>query len=168
MQRPSLSEQLFQPSLLQRLVGANRDAIAPTTNLLNGEPMTGDRLAHLNLKLGSWRDRVGPTIAFQRRDAESCGLVDGFGGHLHRMPNAGRTGKADRTRPEGHGGSAYHIRFMFAYRCRARATGLRSEECRALACLYSAVQRSSSARGRLGSPLRAVCISKHPLDPLSP
>ncbi len=79
MQRTSLSEQLLQPSLLQRLVGANRDAIAPTTNLLNGEPMTGGRLAHLNLKLGSWRDRVGPTIAFQRRDAESCGLVDGFG-----------------------------------------------------------------------------------------
>jgi len=73
MQRTSLSEQLLQPSLLQRLVRANRDAIAPATNLLNGEPMTGGRLAHLNLKLGSWRDRVGPTIAFQRRDAESCG-----------------------------------------------------------------------------------------------
>jgi hypothetical protein len=53
MQRTSLSEQLLQPSLLQRLVGANRDAIAPTTNLLNGEPMTGGQLAHLNLKLGS-------------------------------------------------------------------------------------------------------------------
>jgi hypothetical protein len=123
MQRTSLSEQLLQPSLLQRLVGANRDAIAPTTNLLNGEPMTGGRLAHLNLKLGSWRDRVGPTIAFQRRDAESCGLVDGFGGHLHRMPNAGRTGKADRARPEGHGGSAYHIRFIFAYRRQRRVVG---------------------------------------------
>lgn len=60
MRRTSLSEQLLQPSLLQRLVGANRDPIAPTMNLLNGEPMTGDRLAHLNLKLGSWRDRVGP------------------------------------------------------------------------------------------------------------
>jgi hypothetical protein len=30
------------------------------------------------------------------------------------MSNAGRTGKADRARPEGHGGSAYHIRFIFA------------------------------------------------------
>jgi len=114
MQRASLSEQLLQPSLLQRLVGANRDAIAPATNLLNGEPMTGGRLAHLNLKLGSWRDRVGPTIAFQRRDAESCGLVDGFGGHLRRMPNAGRTGKADGAGPERHGQSAYHIRLLFA------------------------------------------------------
>jgi hypothetical protein len=47
MQRTSLSEQLLQPPLLQRLVGANRDAIAPATNLLNGEPMTGGRLAHL-------------------------------------------------------------------------------------------------------------------------
>ncbi len=52
MQRTSSSEQLLQPSLLQRLVGANRDAVAPATNLLNGEPMTGGgRLAHLNLKL---------------------------------------------------------------------------------------------------------------------
>src|SRR4051812_33920581 len=106
MQRTSLSEQLLQPSLLQRLVGADRDAIAPTTNLLNGEPMTGDRLAHLNLKLCSWRDRVGPTIVFQRRDAESCGLVDGFGGHLHRMPNPGRPGKAARPRRGGHAASA--------------------------------------------------------------
>jgi hypothetical protein len=64
MQRTSLSEQLLQPYLLQRLVGANRNAIAPATNLLNNEPMTGGRLAHLNLKLGSWRDRVGPTVAF--------------------------------------------------------------------------------------------------------
>src|SRR3954471_20404927 len=120
MQRTSLSEQLLQPTLLQRLVGANRDAIAPTPNLLKGEPMTGDWLAHLNLKLGSWRDRVGPTIVFQRRDAESCSLVDGFGGHLHRMPNTGRTAKADRARPKGHGGPGYHIRFIFAY-CRQRS-----------------------------------------------
>ena len=77
--------------------------------------MTGGRLAHLNLKLGSRRDRVGPAIAFQRREAESRGLIDGFGGHLHRMPNAGRTGEADRTRPEQHGPAAYHIRFIFAY-----------------------------------------------------
>jgi hypothetical protein len=36
------------------------------------------------------------------------------------MPNPGRTGKADRARPEGHGMSAYHIRFMFAYGIRRR------------------------------------------------
>ena len=53
--------------------------------------MTGSRLAHLNLELGSRRDRVGPAAVLQRRDAESCGLVDGFGRHLNRMPNAGRT-----------------------------------------------------------------------------
>jgi len=76
--------------------------------------MTGGRLAHLNLKLSSWRDRVGPTVALQRRHAESCGFVDRFSGHLNWVPNAGRTGKADRARPEGHGGSAYHIRFIFA------------------------------------------------------
>ena len=114
MPRTLLSEQLLEPSLLQCLVGASRDAIAPATNLQHREPMTGGWLAHLNRKLGSRRGRVGPTIAFQRRDTESCGIVDGFGGHLHRMPNAGRTGKADRARPEGHGVSAYHIRFIFA------------------------------------------------------
>ena len=53
MQRTGLSEQLVQPSLLQRLVGANRDAIALATNLLNGDPMTRGRLTHLDLKLGS-------------------------------------------------------------------------------------------------------------------
>src|SRR5918994_7935503 len=101
-QRWRVSEQLLQSSLLQRLVGANRDAIAPATNLLHREPMTGGGLAHLDLKLGSWGDRVGPTITFQRRDAKSCGLVDGFGGHLHRMPNPGRTGKAEPARPQRH------------------------------------------------------------------
>ena len=60
MRRTCLSEQLLQSSLLQRLVGADRDAIAPATNLLHGEPMTGGGLAHLNLELGSRRDRVGP------------------------------------------------------------------------------------------------------------
>jgi hypothetical protein len=30
------------------------------------------------------------------------------------MPNAGRTGKADRAGPERHGQSAYHIRLLFA------------------------------------------------------
>ena len=63
--------------------------------------MTGGRLAHLNLELGSRRDCVGPTAVLQRRDAKSGGFVDGFGGHLNRMPNAGRTGKADRARPKG-------------------------------------------------------------------
>src|SRR5206468_9353333 len=76
MPRTLLSEQLLQPSLLQCLVGASRDAIAPATNLQHREPMTGGWLAHLNLKLRSRRDRVAPTITFQRRDAESCGLVD--------------------------------------------------------------------------------------------
>jgi hypothetical protein len=118
-----LSEQLLEPSLLQCLVGASRDAIAPATNLQHREPMSGGLLAHLNLKLGSRRDRVGPTIAFQRRDAESCGLVDGFGGHLHRMPNTGRTGKADRAGPKGHGVSAYHIRFIFARHNQRRVVG---------------------------------------------
>jgi hypothetical protein len=60
MRRTRLSEQLLQPSLLQSVVRADRDAIAPATNLLNSEPVTSGRLAHLNLKLGSWRDRVGP------------------------------------------------------------------------------------------------------------
>jgi hypothetical protein len=31
------------------------------------------------------------------------------------VPNAGRTGKADRARPERHDVSAYHVRFIFAY-----------------------------------------------------
>jgi len=44
---------LLQPSLPQRLVGADRDAIAPAANLLHGEAMTGGRLSHLNLELGS-------------------------------------------------------------------------------------------------------------------
>ncbi len=61
-QRSGLSEQLLQPSLLQRLVGANRDAIAPATNLLNSDPMTGGRLTHLDLEFGCRRDRVSPTI----------------------------------------------------------------------------------------------------------
>jgi hypothetical protein len=52
---------LLQSSLLQPLIGAHRDAIAPATNLLHREPMTGGRLPHLNVKLGSWRDRVDPT-----------------------------------------------------------------------------------------------------------
>jgi hypothetical protein len=64
MRGTRLSEQLLQPSLLQSVVGADRDAIAPATNLLNGEPVTSGRLAHLNLKLGSWRDRVGPATVF--------------------------------------------------------------------------------------------------------
>jgi hypothetical protein len=38
--------------------------------------MTGVQLALLKLKLGTWRDRVVSTITFQRRDAESCGLVE--------------------------------------------------------------------------------------------
>src|SRR5919201_5177299 len=113
--RARLREQLLQPSLLQRLVWADRDAIAPATNLLQREPMTGGGLAHLDLELGSWRDRIDPTAVLQRRDAKSCGLVDRFRGHLHRVPNAGRTGKADGARPERHGSSAYHIRFIFAY-----------------------------------------------------
>jgi len=66
MQRSRLSEQLLQSSLFQRVVGTDRDAIAPATNLLHREPMTGGGHAHLDLKLGSWRDRVGPTVAFQR------------------------------------------------------------------------------------------------------
>jgi hypothetical protein len=61
---------------LRSRVRADCDAIAPATNLLHREPMTGGRLAHLDLELRSWRDRVGPTTAFQRCDAESCGVVD--------------------------------------------------------------------------------------------
>jgi hypothetical protein len=52
---------VLQSSLLERLVGADRNAIAPATNLLHGEPMTGGRLAHLNIEFGSRRDRVRPT-----------------------------------------------------------------------------------------------------------
>jgi hypothetical protein len=37
------------------------------------------------------------------------------------MPNAGRTGKADRARPERHGPSAYHIRFIFAQASRGNS-----------------------------------------------
>ena len=78
-----VSEQLLQPSLPQRLVGADRDAIAPAANLLHGEAMTGGRLAHLNLELGSRRDRVGPASVLQRRDAKRCGLVDRFSDDLN-------------------------------------------------------------------------------------
>jgi hypothetical protein len=35
------------------LVGADRDAIAPATNLPHREPMTGGGLAHLDVELGS-------------------------------------------------------------------------------------------------------------------
>jgi hypothetical protein len=55
--------------------------------------MTGGGLAHLNLKFGSWRDRVGPTTVLQRRHAKlrprRC-----FDGHFQRIANPGRTGKA--------------------------------------------------------------------------
>jgi len=57
MPRNRLSDQLLLPWLLQRLVGANGDAIAPATYLVHREPMTGGRLASLNLKLGSRRSR---------------------------------------------------------------------------------------------------------------
>jgi hypothetical protein len=90
-QRSRLSEQLLQSSLLQRLVSAIGDAIAPAANLLHREPMTGVRVAHLNLNLRSLCDR------------------------LDRLPNAGRVGEADRARPQGHGASEYHIRFIFAH-----------------------------------------------------
>ena len=113
--RTRLSEQLLQPSLLQRVVRADGDAIAPATNLLHREPMRGGRFPHLNVKLGSWRDRVGPATVLQRRHAKSGGFIDRFGGHLNRVPNPGRTGKADRARPERHGVSEYHVRFSFAY-----------------------------------------------------
>src|SRR5262245_54844469 len=114
MRRTPLFEQLLQSSLPQRLVGTDRDAIAPAMNLLQREPMTGGGLAHLDLELRSRCDRVRPATALQRRYADSGGLVNGLGGHLHRMSNAGRTGKADRARPQCHGPPAYHIRFMFA------------------------------------------------------
>jgi hypothetical protein len=91
MRRTPLCEQSLQSSLLERLVGADRNAIAPATNLLHGEPMTRGRVAHLNLEF------------------------DRFSDHLNRMPNAGRAGEADPARPERHGPSAYHIRFIFAY-----------------------------------------------------
>ena len=87
MRRTCLSEQLLQSSLLQRLVGADRGAIAPATNLLNREPMRGGALAHLNLELGSRRDRVGPASVLQRRNAKSGGLIDRFRRHLNRVPN---------------------------------------------------------------------------------
>ena len=76
MLRTSSTEELLQPSLLQGLVGANRDAIAPATNLLHREPMRGGRFPHLNVKLGSWRDRVGPATVLQRRHAKSGGFID--------------------------------------------------------------------------------------------
>jgi len=53
MRRTPSCEQLLQSSLLERLVGADRNAIAPTPNLLHGELMTGGRRAHLNLEFGS-------------------------------------------------------------------------------------------------------------------
>ena len=83
MQRSRLSEQLLQSSLFQRLVGADRDAIAPATNLLHREPMTGGRLAYLNVELGPRRGRVGPTTVLQRRDAKRCGLIDRFSDDLN-------------------------------------------------------------------------------------
>ena len=81
--RARLREQLLQPSLLQRLVWADRDAIAPATNLLQREPMTGGGLAHLDLELGTRCDRIGPTSVLQRRDAKSCDFVDRSSGYLN-------------------------------------------------------------------------------------
>ena len=66
MRRIPLCQQLLQSSLPQRLVGTDRDAIAPATNVLHREPMTGGGLAHLDLELGSWRDRIDPTNVLQR------------------------------------------------------------------------------------------------------
>jgi hypothetical protein len=56
------------------------------------------------------------------------------------MPNAGRTGKANRARPEGHGGSAYHIRFIFAL---GSATGSR-------VALSGLVARQPDGRWQIG------------------
>jgi hypothetical protein len=75
--------------------------------------MRGGRLAHLNLELGSRRDRVGAATVLQRRNAKSGGFIDRFRRHLNRVPKAGRTRIADRARPKRHGASAYHIRFLF-------------------------------------------------------
>ena len=72
MQRNRLSEQLLQSSLFQRLVGADRDAIAPAQNLLQREPMTGGGLAHLDLELRSWRDRVDPPLFFSAETARAA------------------------------------------------------------------------------------------------
>jgi hypothetical protein len=100
MQRTRLSEQLLQSSLLQRLVRADRDAIAPATNLVHGKPMTGSRLAHLNLKLVPGAIASAQPLFFSAENAKSGGFLGRFGRHLIRVPNAGRTRKADRARPE--------------------------------------------------------------------
>jgi len=83
MRRTPSCEQLLQPPLLQRLVGTDRDAIAPATNLLDGEPMTGGRLTHLDLELGTRCDRISPTTVLQRCHAKRCRLVDRFGGDIN-------------------------------------------------------------------------------------
>jgi len=100
MWRTSLSEQLLQPSLFQRFVGANRDAIAPATNLLNGEPMTGGRLAHLNLELGFRCDCVGQLRFFSAESVKGGGFLDRLGRHFSRVRNARGTRKADCARPK--------------------------------------------------------------------
>jgi hypothetical protein len=62
--------------------------------------MTGGRLAHLNLELGSGAMASAQPLFFSAENAKSGGFLDRFGRHLTRVPNAGRTRKADRARPK--------------------------------------------------------------------
>lgn len=76
--------------------------------------MTGSRLAHLNLELGFRCDGVGQPLFFSAENVTSGGFLDRFGRHLNRVPNAGRTRKADGARPKApRRVQASHIRFLF-------------------------------------------------------
>jgi hypothetical protein len=100
MQRTRLSEQLLQSSLLQRVVRADRDAIAPATNLLHGEPMTGGRLAHLNLELGSGCDCVGPAAVLHRRKRQESRLLSSSAVTSTECRTPDGPVKADGARPK--------------------------------------------------------------------
>jgi len=65
------------------------------------------------------------------------------------MADPGRNGEADRSRPERHGPSAYHIRFCFAYRLFG-ADDYRSHPPRACnhVVILHGILTKSSPRGR--------------------
>jgi hypothetical protein len=93
------SQQLLQSALPDRLVGADRNAITPAMNLLDRDPVRGRWFSHLNLELGPRRDGFVPTTLFQRRDSQRCSFVDGFGGHVDRVPDSRWGREADSAGP---------------------------------------------------------------------
>ena len=73
---------MLQSALLERLVGADRDAIAPAMNLLDRDPVASGRLSDLNLKLGSERHGVSPATLPESRHSQSSRFVNGLGGYI--------------------------------------------------------------------------------------